>query len=35
MQDFIVYTAGSPLDFLIKQGDGFFVAVSQQSQWHG
>jgi len=34
MQDFIVYTAGSPLDFVIKQGEGFF-AVNEESIWHG
>ena len=32
--DFDVYVPSSP-DFVIEQGNGFFVSVSQQSQWHG
>jgi len=32
--DFDVYVPGAP-DFVIEQGNGFFVSVSQQSQWHG
>jgi len=32
--DFDVYVPGAP-DFVIEQGSGFFVSVSQQSQWHG
>ena len=32
--DFDVYVPGSP-DFVIEQGNGLFVSVSQQSQWHG
>jgi len=32
--DFAVYVPNAP-DFVIEQGDGFFVSVSQQSQWHG
>jgi len=33
--DFDVYVPGSPDNFVIEQGNGFFVSVSQQSQWHG
>ena len=32
--DFDVYVPNAP-DFVIEQGNGFFVSVSQQSQWHG
>ena len=32
--DFDVYVPGAP-DFVIEQGNGFFVSVNQQSQWHG
>ncbi|HEC75848.1 MAG TPA: hypothetical protein ENI33_01135 [Thermoplasmatales archaeon] len=35
LQDFNLYVPGSPYDFAIKQGDGFLVAVNQQSIWHG
>jgi len=32
--DFDVYVPNAP-DFVIERGNGFFVSVSQQSQWHG
>ncbi|HEC77054.1 MAG TPA: hypothetical protein ENI33_07350 [Thermoplasmatales archaeon] len=33
--DFYVYVPGSPYNFAIKRGEGFFVAVDEQSIWHG
>ena len=35
LQDFELYVQGSPNNFVITQGDGFLVAVSEQSIWHG
>lgn len=34
-QDFNLYIPGGPVDFLIHQGDGFLVAVNQESIWNG
>ncbi|HEC82376.1 MAG TPA: PKD domain-containing protein [Thermoplasmatales archaeon] len=34
LQNFELYAPGTP-DFVIKQGDGFLVAVDKQSIWHG
>ncbi|HEC75690.1 MAG TPA: PKD domain-containing protein, partial [Thermoplasmatales archaeon] len=34
LQNFELYVPGTP-DFVIKQGDGFLVAVGEQSIWHG
>ncbi|HEC77199.1 MAG TPA: PKD domain-containing protein, partial [Thermoplasmatales archaeon] len=35
IQDFDLYAPGIPDDFVISRGDGFLVAVSKQSIWHG
>ncbi|HEC77446.1 MAG TPA: hypothetical protein ENI33_09375 [Thermoplasmatales archaeon] len=35
MQDFDLYAPGVPNDFVVTRGDGFLVAVSEQSTWHG
>ena len=32
---FDVYVPSSPYNFEIKQGEGFFIAVDEQSIWHG
>jgi len=34
-KDFHIYVSGSPYDFSVKRGDGFFVATSKQGTWHG
>lgn len=34
-QNFMLYVPGSPYDFIIRRGEGFIVAVSEQSIWHG
>ncbi|HEC77410.1 MAG TPA: hypothetical protein ENI33_09195 [Thermoplasmatales archaeon] len=34
-EDFDLYAPGVPNNFIIKQGDGFLVAVDEQSIWHG
>ena len=34
-QDFMLYVPGSPYDFEIRQGEGFLVAVDEESIWHG
>ena len=33
--NFDLYVHGSPYDFEIKQGEGFIIAVSETSIWHG
>ena len=33
--NFDLYVSGSPVDFEIRQGEGFLVAVEQASEWHG
>ncbi|HEC82450.1 MAG TPA: hypothetical protein ENI53_01010 [Thermoplasmatales archaeon] len=33
--DFDLYAPGVPNNFVIKRGDGFLVAVNEQSIWHG
>ncbi|HEC82782.1 MAG TPA: PKD domain-containing protein, partial [Thermoplasmatales archaeon] len=35
IQDFDLYAPGSPNDFVIERGEGFLVAVTEQSIWHG
>ncbi|HEC76439.1 MAG TPA: hypothetical protein ENI33_04175 [Thermoplasmatales archaeon] len=34
-EDFDLYAPGVPNNFIIKQGEGFLVAVDEQSIWHG
>ncbi|HEC77412.1 MAG TPA: hypothetical protein ENI33_09205 [Thermoplasmatales archaeon] len=34
-EDFDLYAPGVPNNFIIKQGDGFLIAVNQESIWHG
>ncbi|HEC77085.1 MAG TPA: hypothetical protein ENI33_07510 [Thermoplasmatales archaeon] len=34
-QDFDIYVPGCPYNYMIGKGDGFFVAVNEQSTWHG
>ncbi|HEC82812.1 MAG TPA: hypothetical protein ENI53_02890 [Thermoplasmatales archaeon] len=34
-QDFILYVPGSPYNPKITRGDGFLVAVTEQSIWYG
>ncbi|HEC75991.1 MAG TPA: PKD domain-containing protein [Thermoplasmatales archaeon] len=33
--DFELYAPGVPNDFVVARGDGFLVAVTEQSIWHG
>ncbi|HEC76585.1 MAG TPA: hypothetical protein ENI33_04930, partial [Thermoplasmatales archaeon] len=35
MQDFDLYAPGVPNDFVIARGEGFLVAVDEESEWHG
>jgi len=34
LQNFDLYAPGTP-DFVIKRGEGFLVAVNEESEWHG
>ncbi|HEC76453.1 MAG TPA: hypothetical protein ENI33_04250 [Thermoplasmatales archaeon] len=35
MQDFDLYAPGVPDDFVVARGDGFMIAVDEESIWHG
>ncbi|HEC76379.1 MAG TPA: hypothetical protein ENI33_03855 [Thermoplasmatales archaeon] len=34
VQDFELYAPGVPNDFVVTRGDGFLVAVDEESIWH-